>query len=145
MRRKVTILATVLFLFALVIGYAPNFSSDSCLKAALGIRSIPSSVTNLHTNSHGFTDEIIAAYFETSSADMTSILSARDYERVTGMPLLDRTPESIYPLQIGRYFPGIPTFEVADIYRWESPSHHANCKVWVDTTHTKAFVFYGVD
>lgn len=145
MRRKLTILATGLLVLAFVIVYAPGFLSDSCLKAALGIRSIPSSVTNQHTNSHGFTDEIIEAYFETSSADMTAILSVRDYERVADMPLLHRTPQSIYPLRAEQVFPDVANFEIADIYRWESPGRGAICMIWVDPTHTKAFVVYGTD
>jgi hypothetical protein len=145
MRRKLTILATVLLALVFVIVYAQGFLSDSCLKVALGIKSIPSSVTNQHTNSHGFTDEIIEAYFEASSDDMTAILSVRDYQRVDRTPLLHANSPSIYPLPVQRFFPDIAKFEVADFYSWESTSGITNCRIWVDPTRTKAFVVYATD
>ncbi len=145
MRRKFTISAIVLAALALITVFAVNFVSDDNLKVALGIKNIPSSVTNQHTNEHAFTDEMIEVYFESSPADMSQILAARKYERMQGIPAAHVTPQSIYPLRMSRYFPNLPVFDVVEIYQWESQTKDSFCTIWINETHTKAFVEYSAD
>lgn len=145
MKRRLVIISAILLIFGGIGFIAMRLLPDSSLQAALGLEQLPKSLSNVHTKEQVFTDSLITAYFEASPTDMAAILSARDYEHVKGMPASRVTPQSIYPLQMSKFFPALPEFEVATIYRWEAPSKEAFSILWIDSTHTKAFVQYSVD
>jgi len=107
------------------------------LTLALGSKTLPASVKNIHFGEDAWTDYNVHVYCELDPADFQSVLAGRPLVKSE----FDHDPYKIDP---PNYASSIPVFTAVETYRWDGGGL-ASCELVTSEQHDRIYVVYGTD
>ena len=141
---KVFLLSCAVIISIVIARY--ETSTDRAIEKALGLSSLPKSLTDKHVWEFAFKDYAVRAYFRVGTEDFKHILAARTYStNKWWSETLPIAPPQFKDYEIAQVFSNVTPFTVEEVYEWQQPTSKSICTIWTDNTHSFVFVKYCTD